>query len=142
MSEAFYQMSTFFNTTPIGGMGGTWRAGGSPAVASDGDPILGAGNVLNARLGALGVEDKRSTRGGTNNPRRNGDTRAMRTLQDARPSSCHIDGIRHRSTDPARIAAYHEQRTIRFAAFFWSLSSTVGRGEKPSQDGAPSRNGE
>src|SRR6516165_5801873 len=37
MSEAFYQMSTFFNTTPIGDMGGTWRAGGSPAVASDGD---------------------------------------------------------------------------------------------------------
>ena len=135
-------MSTFFNTTPTGDMGGTWRAGGSPAVASDGHPILGAGNVLNARLGALGVEDKRSTRGGSNNPRRNGDTRAMRTLQDARPSSCHIDGIRHRSTDPARIAAYHEQRTIRFAAFFWSLSSTVGSGEKPSQDGAPSRNGE
>ena len=142
MSEAFYQMSTFFNTTPIGDMGGTWRAEGSPAVASDGDPILGAGNVLNARLGALGVEDKRSTRGGSNNPRRNGDIRAMRTLQNARPSSCHIDGIRHRSTDPARIAAYNEQRTIRFAAFFWSLSSTVGSGEKPSQDGAPSRNGE
>ena len=41
MSEAFYQMSTFFNTTPIGDMGGTWRAGESPALASDGDPILG-----------------------------------------------------------------------------------------------------
>ena len=61
-------MSTFFNTTPIGDMGGTWWAGGSPAVGSDGDPILGADNVLNARLGALGVEDKRSTRGGSKNP--------------------------------------------------------------------------
>ena len=41
MIGAFYQMSIFFNTTPIGDMGGTWRAGRSPAVASDGDPILG-----------------------------------------------------------------------------------------------------
>ena len=55
MSEAFYQMSTFFNTTPIGDMGGTWRAGGSPAVASDGDPRPAMKKFIVGISGATGA---------------------------------------------------------------------------------------
>src|SRR6516225_11392422 len=55
MSEAFYQMSTFFNTTPIGYMGGTWRAGGSPAVGSDGDPRPAMKKFIVGISGATGA---------------------------------------------------------------------------------------
>jgi len=55
MSGAFYQMSIFFNTTPIGDMGGTWRAGGSPAVASDGDPRPAMKKFIVGISGATGA---------------------------------------------------------------------------------------
>ena len=38
------KMVTFFNTTPNGDFGGIWQSGAAPAVASNGDLILGSGN--------------------------------------------------------------------------------------------------
>src|SRR6516164_6486759 len=55
MSKGFYQMSTFFNTTPIGDTGGTWRAGGSPAVASNGDPRPAMKKLIVGISGATGA---------------------------------------------------------------------------------------